>query len=153
MEKTPDIAELYREHEVRIFNFLRRMGVPHESAADLTQETFLRAFRGAGKFRGESSVTTWLLGIARRVYLEWIRRQRPTEVPVPSSDGDPSSSDLVDIERALGALPTEHREILVLRFILDLSGEDVARILDISHDAVRQRTTRARKAFREVWDS
>lgn len=152
MEKKPDLAELYKEHELRVFNYFRRMVPDRESAADLTQETFLRALRVAHRFRGESSVTTWLLGIARRVYLEWVRKQRRFEVDVtPQDAGDPSSSDFVDIERALARLPAEHREVLVLRFALDLSGEDVARILDVSHDAVRQRITRAKRAFRDVW--
>ena len=151
MEKRLDLAELYAEHELRVFNYFRRMVYQPETAADLTQETFLRAFRAAHRFRGESSVSTWLLGIARRVYLEWVRKRPPPTPDIPSSEGDPSSSDSIDIERTLARLPAEHREVLVLRFTLDLSGEDVARILDVSHDVVRQRTTRAKKAFRKLW--
>ena len=152
MGKRPDLAELYREHELRVFNYFRRMVSQRETAADLTQETFLRALRGAHRFRGESSVTTWLLGIARRVYLEWVRKQRTPSVDASRpEEHDPSASDSIDIERTLSRLPAEHREVLVLRFTLDLSGEDVARILDVSHDVVRQRTTRAKKAFRELW--
>ena len=154
VDKPPDLAELYKEHELRVFNYFRRMVNERESAADLTQETFLRAFGAAHRFRGESTVTTRLLGIARRVYLEWVRKQRRPETDIPHPDnGDPSSSDSVDIERTLANLATEHREILVLRFTLDLSGEDVARILGVSHDVVRQRTARAKRAFREEWAS
>ena len=152
VDKRPDLAELYKEHELRVFNYFRRMVYERESAADLTQETFLRAFRAAHRFRGESTVTTWLLGIARRVYLEWVRKQRNPEIDIPDPEqGDPSSSDRVDIERTLAGLAPEHREVLVLRYTLDLSGEDVAEILGVSHDAVRQRTTRAKRAFRERW--
>ena len=152
MEERLDLAELFKEHELRVFNFFRRMGVPRDPAADLTQETFLRAFRIAGRFRGESTVTTWLLGIARLVYLEWIRKRRPPDLDLdPPANADPSASDSVDIERTLTRLPAEHREVLVLRFALDLSGEEVALILGVSHDAVRQRTSRAKKAFRELW--
>jgi RNA polymerase sigma-70 factor (ECF subfamily) len=123
-----------------------------ETAADLTQETFLRAFRVAHKFRGESSVTTWLLGIARRIYLEWVRRQRqPAAIPASNVTIDPPASDSIDVERALARLSPEHREVLVLRFALDLAGDDVARILGVSHDVVRQRTSRAKQAFRDVW--
>ncbi len=152
MEKRPDLAELYKEHELRVFNYFRRMVFEKETAADLTQETFLRAFRVAHKFRGESTVTTWLFGIARRVYLEWVRKRPapPARLSIPS-EGDPSSSDSIDIERTLARLPVEHREVLVLRFTLDLSGEDVARVLGVSHDVVRRRTTRAKKAFRDLW--
>ena len=154
MEKRPDLTELYKGHELRVFNYFRRMVYQRETAADLTQETFLRAFRAAHRFRGESSATTWLLGIARRVHLEWVRKRASPPATIDfSGEGDPSSSDSVDIERTLARLPAEHREVLVLRFTLDLSGEDVARILGVSHDVVRQRTTRAKKAFRELWGS
>jgi RNA polymerase sigma-70 factor (ECF subfamily) len=145
---------MFREHELRVFTYLRRMVFDRDTAADLTQETFLRAFRIAHKFRNESSVTTWLLGIARRVYLEWIRKQRPTPIEMlPDASADPYANDAIDVERALAKLSTEHREVLLLRFSLDLSGEDVATILGISHDVVRQRITRAKRAFREVWGS
>lgn len=152
MDKHSDLADLYREHELHVFTYLRRMVYERETAADLTQETFLRAFRAAHRFRGDSSVTTWLLGIARRVYLEWVRKQRRPDV-VPPGANDPPSEESIDVERALAKLPPEHREVLVLRFALDLPGEDVARILGISHDAVRQRTTRAKQSFRTVWET
>jgi RNA polymerase sigma factor (sigma-70 family) len=152
VDNRSDLAELFKEHQLRVFTYFRRMVYERETAADLTQETFLRAFRVAHRFRGDSSVTTWLLGIARHVYMEWIRRQR---TPLAEAAGavatDPSAGDSIDVERALGRLSPEHREVLVLRFALDLPGEDVARILGVSHDVVRQRTARAKQAFRQVW--
>jgi RNA polymerase sigma-70 factor (ECF subfamily) len=154
VDKQPDLAELFEEHELRVFTYLLRMVADREAAADLTQETFLRALRGAHRFRGDSTVTTWLLGIARRVFLEWLRKKRaPAVEPIPSVVVDPPGDDPVDIERALAALAAEHREVLVLRFVLDLSGQEVAGILGISHDSVRQRTTRAKRAFRDVWET
>jgi RNA polymerase sigma-70 factor (ECF subfamily) len=154
VDKQPDLAELFEEHELRVFTYLLRMVADRETAADLTQETFLRALRGAHRFRGDSTVTTWLLGIARRVFLEWIRKKRVPEVTHTSTVAvDPPGDDPVDIERTLVALAAEHREVLVLRFVLDLSGQEVAGILGISHDSVRQRTTRAKRAFRDVWEA
>lgn len=153
MDNRLDLAELFEEHELRVFTYLVRMVNDRETAADLTQETFLRALRVAHKFRGDSSVSTWLLGIARRVFLEWLRKKRLPAVEFPGTEPrDPSSGHSVDLERTLAKIDAEHREVLVLRFVLDLSGEDVARILGLSHDAVRQRTTRAKRAFRDVWE-
>ena len=153
METGPDLAELFKEHELRVFTFLRRMVPDRETAADLTQETFLRAFRIAHKFRGESSTSTWLLGIARHIFQEWFaRHRRESELP-PRAASQPSSGEQVDIERTLLGLAPEHREILVLRFVLDLPGEDIAHILGISHAAVRQRVVRARHAFKEAWEA
>ena len=153
VDKRSDLAAMFEEHELRVFTYLRRMVFDRDTAADLTQETFLRAFRSAHAFRGESTVTTWLLGIARRVYLEWMRKQRsPPEELLPIDRGDPSESDAIDVQRALARLSVEHREVLLLRYSMDLRGEDVARILGLSHDAVRQRIARARQAFRDTWE-
>jgi RNA polymerase sigma-70 factor (ECF subfamily) len=151
-----DLADVFAAHERRIYTYLRRMVGSPEPARDLTQETFVRALRGATRYAGEVPVEAWLLGIARNVFLEWLRtsgRERSFErVDSPSDDAGPEA-ERVDVERTLARLVPEYREILVLRFSLDLAGEDVARILGISHDAVRQRVVRAKQAFREAWEA
>ena len=149
-----DLAALFKEHELRVFTYFRRMGASRETAADLSQETFLRALRIAHKFRGDSTVATWLLGVARKIYLESMhaRPEQPTaeisEVGIESS-----GPERVDIERALARLEPPYREVLVLRFALDLPGDEVAKLLDISHDAVRQRVARAKVLFQKGWGS
>jgi RNA polymerase sigma-70 factor (ECF subfamily) len=153
VDKRPNLAKLFEEHELRVFAYLRHVGADRETAADLTQETFVRALGAAHRFRGEGSVTTWLVGIARHVFFESLRKQRGPEVhDAPTPDLDPSASDALDVERALARVAPEHREVLVLRIVLDLSGEDAAAILGVSHDVVRQRLTRAKEAFRKEWD-
>jgi len=154
--RTVDLADAFASHEVRVYTYFRRMVGGREVARDLTQETFVRALRGASRYAGEAPVDAWLLGIARNVFLEWLRkatRERPVERVEATEDPLPGSEvERLDVERALARLDPEHREILVLRFSLDLPGEEVARLLDISHDAVRQRVVRAKDAFREVWE-
>ncbi len=142
-------------HTLWGLTYFRRMGADRETARDLSQETFVRALRAASRFEGTAPVAAWLLGIARNVFHEWLRRAR-REVPstefVVNMPGEPASSSL-DVERAMRRLSPDHREVLVLRFSLDLPGEEVARILGVSHDVVRQRVARAKAAFREVWGS
>jgi RNA polymerase sigma-70 factor (ECF subfamily) len=152
-----DLAGAFAEHEARVFTYFRRMVPGRENARDLTQETFYRALRGAHRYRGDAPVPAWLLGIARNVFLEWLRKHRREASPVgadpPGRSGSPGPEpDPVDVERALLLLDPEHREVLVLRFALDLSGEEVAAILGISHDAVRQRVARAKGEFRKAWE-
>jgi RNA polymerase sigma-70 factor (ECF subfamily) len=147
-----DLVAAFRAHEARVFNYFRRMGAGRDSARDLSQETFLRAIQGARRFRGEAPVEVWLLGIARNVYREWLRRR----VPDPATGEDDGVAEgpgpeRLDVARALLALEPSHREVLVLRFVLDLSGEEVAQLLGIGHDAVRQRVARAKAEFRRVW--
>ena len=157
-----DLAEAFGAHAPRVFTYFRRMGLPRDGAADLAQETFLRAIRAAPRYRGEAPVETWILGIARNVFREWLRARRDHGEPFPpDADGsesraagpppDEPSTERLDVERALARLDSEHREVLVLRFVLDLSGEEVAALLGISHDAVRQRVARAKGEFRRLW--
>src|SRR5947209_5426161 len=93
-----------------------------DAARDLAQETFYRAFRDAHKFRGEAAVSTWLLGIARNVFLEWWRsqrRERPQGDPDVQEVAPAADTRDIDVERALRLLEPDHREVLVLRFALD----------------------------------
>src|SRR6266542_416273 len=76
VERTVDLEEAFGAHAARIFNYFRKMGVPREGAADLAQDTFLRAIRSAARYRGDAPVEVWLLGIARNVFREWLRRRR-----------------------------------------------------------------------------
>jgi len=63
----------------------------------------------------------------------------------------PPGAEPVDVERALARLDADHREVLVLRFVLDLPSREVAAALGITDDAARQRVSRAKAEFREVW--
>ena len=136
------------------------MGAGPEAAAALSQETLIRALRGANRFRGDSSVRTWLFGIARNVFREWGRhrhRQRRGSVPLTDvadrAAGSGSEASWVEIEAILASLDTDDREVLVLRFVFDLSGEETSAALGISHEAARQRVSRARAAFKKSWEA
>jgi len=133
------------------------MGANQSDAADLAQETFLRALRGTERFRGDSSVRTWLFGIARNVFRESVRRQqrnRTVSLSPATEEAalNETSTPMVEIEMVLASLTTDEREALVLRFVFDLSGEDTATALGISHAAARQRISRARAAFKKNWE-
>ena len=151
------LEEHWRGYSSEVFNFMRRMGAGPDDAADLSQETFIRALRGADRFRGDSTVRTWLFGIARNVFREWVRhRQRRRTVPLTDVEERAADSvsevSWVEIEAVLASLDTDDREVLVLRFAFDLSGEETAAALGISNEAARQRVTRARAAFKKDWE-
>lgn len=156
MDGPPNLEQAFSAHSPRVYNFVRRMVRSPEAARDLSQETFLRAFQAAPKYRGDAPVEIWLLGIARNVVREWLRKHRevPFDTPTPDvAQVESSGPERIDVERALARMEPESREVLVLRFVLDLPGEEVARILGISHDAVRQRVVRAKAAFRAAWEA
>jgi RNA polymerase sigma-70 factor (ECF subfamily) len=152
------LEEHWRDYSSDVFNFMRRMGAGADDAADLSQETFVRALRGADRFRGDSTVRTWLFGIARNVFRERVRHsQRHRTVPFTDvadrATGSGSETFWVEIEGLLATLDADDREVLVLRFAFDLSGQETAAALGISHEAVRQRVTRARAAFKKCWEA
>ena len=155
MEKSTAIEIEWAQYQAPVYNFLRRMGLAPELAADLAQETLLRAIRGAHRYRGEGSVRAWVLGIAHNVFREWLRagrREVPVAEIVDSPEMSPSQVESVDVERALAGLNPDDREILTLRFVLDLPSQEVAIALGITDQAVRQRVARAKAEFKKGWE-
>ncbi len=147
------LASDLRQHESAVYTFFRRMGRQPADAADLTQDTFMRALVGADRFRFESSYRTWLLGIARNIHREWVRRSYRS--PEPSADVDPgvaaAGDDDASVADALRRLPIDERELLVLCHVEGLASKEIAALLGISDAAARQRLSRAAAAFRDLW--
>ena len=120
-----DFADVVRAHGDAVFGFvLRRVGGDRARAEDLSQEAFLRAWRGRRGFREETSMRGWLCAIAANVVRDDARRRRrrPAEVPapewfdVPSVAEDPAQFDALDrLRTALAALPANQREMFLLR--------------------------------------
>jgi RNA polymerase sigma-70 factor (ECF subfamily) len=121
------------------------------AADDLTQETFLRAFKALPRFEGRSSARTWLLGIARRTCADHLRAvvrrrrldarlaaQAGTELPAPDPAHRLSAADL------LGRLGEERRTAFVLTQVLGLSYAEAAAVEEVPVGTIRSRVARAR---------
>jgi len=125
-------TELVRRHERRVRGFLTRL-TRGDGADDLAQETFLKAWRVAGAFRGEGSYQGWLLRIAWRLFLS--SRRRRHEEPVEADDrraadmGDPDAR--IDVDRALAALPDRERAAALLCLGEGYSHSEAAAILEL----------------------
>ncbi|MDQ3919156.1 MAG: sigma-70 family RNA polymerase sigma factor [Acidobacteriota bacterium] len=165
---------LVEERHADIYALLFRLTEDAEEARDLTQETFLQAFRHLAGFRGEADLRTWLYRIAvnqaRNRWRWWKRRRRdrtvsldapaseagdaPLSAGLPCRDaGDPEEQALArERERALlSALRTlsrPYREVIVLRDIECLSYEEVALALEINVGTVKSRLSRGRNELR-----
>lgn len=150
-----DLEDIFRAHEREVFAYFLRLLGNRQDAEELAQETFVRACSASLRFRGDSSVRTWLFGIARRVFLETIRArgvERPSEVldePSDATDGDPD--ERLDLERALASLGDADREALVMVDVLDFEPIEVAGLLGISPETFRVRLHRARARLREAY--
>lgn len=157
-------AALVRQHQDRLFRFILRLVGTREDAMDLTQETFMKAHQALPGWRPEAQFRTWLFRIAHNATLDVLRRRQSIEfIPVSALGGGDDDFALPDpapqpdqrledrqridlLERTLRELPLEHREILLLREVEDMSYAEIAATLNIAEGTVKSRVARARSA-------
>jgi RNA polymerase sigma-70 factor (ECF subfamily) len=161
-------AELVAEHQRMVVQLAVNLLGDREEALDLSQEVFLRVFRTIHRFRGHSSLRTWIYRIAvnqaRNRHRFWRRRHRNDQVPLEvhvaahgefkSTIGEEPDRLLEQkqlgerLQRALDRLPFDQRTAIVLREIDGLSYDDIAFSLGVAIGTVKSRLTRARQALR-----
>jgi RNA polymerase sigma-70 factor (ECF subfamily) len=137
-----------RRHERRVRAFLARV-TRGEGADDLAQETFLRAWRVAGSFRGEGSYEGWLLRIAWRQFLSSRRKRTEAAADVPDQ-ADPLAADRdarIDVARALDRLGPRERAAAVLCLGEGYSHAEAAAILDLPLGTLKSIVARAKGAL------
>jgi RNA polymerase sigma-70 factor (ECF subfamily) len=166
--------ELVAAHQERVFNVAYRLMGNYDEALDLTQEVFLNCFRKISTFKGDSAVATWLYRITvncaknRWKYQQsrGLNRTDSLDAPLQSDDEKslmeypspaPGPSDVATdreqqlrFEEAIQKLAPEYREALVLRYVEELSYEQIAEILRVSLGTVKSRIHRARAELRQL---
>jgi RNA polymerase sigma-70 factor (ECF subfamily) len=149
------------QYERLILNYLWRMTGEEQSAYDLAQETFLRAWEHFAKIQQYQNPRAWLFRVATNLALSLrARRQGPVGMALPfDATNDPGASDparhVVESEMVrltLQTLAPKQRAMLVLRELYGLSIEEIAGVLDMSHDAVKMALCRAREQFRTAYE-
>jgi RNA polymerase sigma-70 factor (ECF subfamily) len=151
-----ELEDVFRAHQQAVFAYFFRLIGSRQDAEELTQETFVRACSAARRFRGDSTVRTWLFGIARRVVLEAARAglfERPTELPADATVQESDPDERMDLERALASLGIADREALVMVDVLGFEPIEVAGMLGVTAEAFRVRLHRARGRLREAYGS
>ena len=153
------LSALVQRHQDAVYRFACSMLRDPSAAEDVLQETFLSALRHAGSFRGDGSVGSWLMTIARRhAYRLMRRRVGEPAIMEPldrlgvaagwgaaPGDGLAAHLDRQDaVRRALASLSESDREIILLRDVEEFSGLETARILEIPVPAMKSRLHRAR---------
>jgi RNA polymerase sigma-70 factor, ECF subfamily len=159
--------KVYRDHVDLIYRFANRLCGETEAAKDLVQETFLNAYRGITKFRGEAQVSTWLYTIASRACLRMKRRRKgeperelSMDEFIPTSEGEFRLQIPVDglnpeealqnkelrqaLDAAIEKLPKKYKMVLVLRDMEGLGAKEVGAIMGLNERAVKSRLHRAR---------
>lgn len=166
-------TEIVTRYRGKIYGLTLNLLHNAADAEEITQDTFIRAYRGLVRFRGDSSLSTWLyriaLNLARNRYWYFFRRRRhhwvSLERPlrddseatfadlVAAPDHDPAQETVVGeftelVATCMERLDRRHREILTMRNVLDLSYEQIARSLGINVGTVKSRIARARENLR-----
>jgi len=148
-------AELVRRHQSAVRTVLRRLCAGDGARADdLAQETFLRAYRKLASWRGEGRLSTWLYGIAYRLWLSDARRTgAPAEAaaaePVPSAAE--AAHARVDLARAFSVLREEERAALALAYGEEATHEEAARVLDWPLGTVKTHVARGKEKLRRFF--
>lgn len=154
-------------YEKRVFALAVRMCGNAEDAAEAAQEAFLAAWQGLRFFRGDSSFSTWLYRLTSNACVDLLRREgRHRSAAGPSLDDEEMNQDVPDvtapspqeeaerrelrsqIEEGLRALSPEHRQVLILREMHQLSYDEIADTLDLDVGTVKSRISRGRKQLR-----
>jgi RNA polymerase sigma-70 factor (ECF subfamily) len=154
---------VFAAYRRRIYGYLVRMTRRREVAEDLLQETFLRLAQHATRLAPDTRLGAWLFTVAHRLVQSWgraqaVRAQLAGDLPErePASLERSPLEALADsqaqlaLERAFAALPPAHREVALLVGIEGLQPTEVAEILGVRPDAVRQRLARARAQLAEL---
>jgi RNA polymerase sigma-70 factor (ECF subfamily) len=152
---------LYNRHHVRVFRFVTRLVGDATAAEDIVSEAFIDVWRQAGRFEGRSSVSTWIMSIARFKALSARRRRTDVELDekVAETVADQSSTPeqtALETDRAtqlrdcLKELTAEHREIVDLVYYHDKTIEEVAEIIQVPKNTVKTRMFYARKRLAQL---
>jgi len=161
-------SELVAEHQRMVVQLAINLLGDRDEALDLSQEVFLRVFRTIHRFRGQSSLRTWIYRIAvnqaRNRHRFWRRRHRADQVSLDqhvavhgdSLSGSEATPERVlaqkelalRLQQALDRLPFDQRTAIVLREVDGLSYEEIAFSLGVAIGTVKSRLTRARQALR-----
>lgn len=163
-------AALMEANQGRVYTLLLRMTGSPEDAMELSQETFLNAWRGLKSFHGDSAFSTWVYRLASNVCIDFLRREkrrRSISMTVSLDGEEGRQADLPDdrsgpqrlyerqetremVRKALLELSREHRQILIMRELNGMSYAEIGAVLGLESGTVKSRIARARLALRKI---
>ena len=156
--KKEAFALLMDQYGQPVYNMLARMISDREEAKDLTQETFLKAYKSRAQFHGDSGFYTWIYKIALNSARDYWRKKKETTPLIQVdhlSDGENHTEQEVlqrwNVQRILkgiDALEDEFREAVILRDVLGLSYQEIGTLLEVPEGTVKSRISRGRHHLR-----
>ena len=153
-----EFEAFYRQRERGVFGYLWRVTGDEQTANDLTQEVFLRAWSQFTKLRGYERPDAWLFHVATNLALNERRHQRVAgpsltlpEASRAAGDHAASLAERAALRAALEALPDRQRAAIVLREIYGYSCDEIAETLEVSRAAAKMTLSRARQGLRALY--
>lgn len=160
---------LVRKYQQKVYALCRRLTGAHQSADDLAQETFIKAYFSLDSFDESRPLYPWLRRIALNLGLNYVKRRgrektfhdgrtdygrRPMTQAAEGPEEELERAELeAGFERAVAALPSEQRNVFVLRFYEEMSYDEIARELGLPLGTVMSRLNRARRRLRELLEA
>lgn len=162
---------LIQSHQKKVYNIALRMTKNPEDAQELAQDAFVRAFTSIGKFRGDSSFSTWLYRITINVCTDFLRKRNKAilismeqgaasseyEQAIQIAEESPGPDELVEksqlkhmVKDAMDSLSDEHRQVLILRDMMDMSYKEIANTLNVNEGTIKSRINRARNGLKKI---
>lgn len=153
------LESLYHRHRRALWSFIRNYVADAHLADEVLQDTLVAVWKAAPSFRGDSRVTTWMFGIARRQAYNHLRRRHPepvdTDALAPRTDSSPGPERVVvarderdKVVDQIERLSPEHREALVLALAGDLSYGELSEMLGVPVGTVKSRVSNARRTLK-----
>jgi RNA polymerase sigma-70 factor (ECF subfamily) len=161
---TEAFDELMKRYAASVYKVTYSLTRNHADAADLSQETFIRAFRAIARFDEHYQFYTWARRIAVNLCFNHLKGGKKFRfVPLPMSDGETESVDIADprpqsadsglrrdLDQALTRLPPDQRAVFVLRVNEEMSYNEISKVLNIPTGTVMSRLNRAREKLRDL---
>jgi RNA polymerase sigma-70 factor (ECF subfamily) len=144
--RTDAFEALLAAYQDKVFRLAYSMLGDRAQAEDAAQESFLRIWKSMDRFRGDSTLSTWIFSITRNVCLTAISKRRQSTSIEKAEQGKPDPPDRQrDVLRLVGQLPDHYRQVVMLFYMEDRSYEEVARLLDLPVGTVKTHLHRARQ--------
>jgi len=153
---------IYNEFFGDVYKFLYSMCRDQSVAEELTQETFYQAFLSMARFRGKSSISTWLIAIAKNTYFKYLKKKKNEDIDYElicdfiAEDEGETPENIVEgkelisaVKASLKKLPAKYRDVLMLRLYADMPFSKIAELLSISENSARVLFFRAKNTIEE----
>jgi RNA polymerase sigma factor (sigma-70 family) len=156
------LEEVVRTWERRLFYYIRRLVGDEQEAWQILQDTWLKVLRGIGRLQEPRSLPAWLYGIARNTAFSHLRARcaeqtfltNPTEVREEwQADPDVKLDDVERVQYGLDRISLEHRDVLTLFFLQDLSIEQISGVMRVPVGTVKSRIHYAKRALKSVLET